>query len=158
MGYAEALLTFYNKRTRYPLRWSMLGLRTLCGPERRDCRRLPTGQGGMRLLADVHIARGIRVSYLIANNVVHAGFPDTHFLLVDDLDFPPERRGAVRQPIALRRVCLQASPERRIVGEHIHDRMPVILPNEAKADWLNPKYAADDLIRHATTEIQFQMA
>ena len=40
----------------------------------------------------------------------------------------------------------------------IHDRMPVILPDEAKADWLNPKYAADDLIRHAATEVQFQMA
>ena len=24
LGYAEALLTFYNKRTRYPLRWSKL--------------------------------------------------------------------------------------------------------------------------------------
>lgn len=40
----------------------------------------------------------------------------------------------------------------------IHDRMPVILPDEAKADWLNPKYAADDLIRHAATKVQFKMA
>ena len=40
----------------------------------------------------------------------------------------------------------------------IHDRMPVILPDEAKADWLNPKYAADDLIRHAATEVQFQIS
>lgn len=39
----------------------------------------------------------------------------------------------------------------------IHDRMPVILPDEAKADWLNLKYAADDLIHHAATEVQFQM-
>lgn len=40
----------------------------------------------------------------------------------------------------------------------IHDRMPVILPNGAKSDWLNPKYAADDLIRHAATEVQFQIS
>ena len=40
----------------------------------------------------------------------------------------------------------------------IHGRMPVILPDEAKADWLNPKYAADDLIRHAAAEVQFRMA
>ena len=40
----------------------------------------------------------------------------------------------------------------------IHDRMPVILPDDVKADWLNPKYAADDLIRHAATEVQFKMA
>ena len=40
----------------------------------------------------------------------------------------------------------------------IHDRMPVILPDDVKADWLNPRYAADDLIRHAATEMHFKMA
>ena len=38
----------------------------------------------------------------------------------------------------------------------IHDRMPVILPDDVKADWLNPKYVAEDLIRHAATDVQFQ--
>ena len=37
----------------------------------------------------------------------------------------------------------------------IHDRMPVILPKEAMYDWLNPRYAADDVIRAAVTDVQF---
>lgn len=37
----------------------------------------------------------------------------------------------------------------------IHDRMPVILPKEAMNDWLNPRYAADDVIRAAVTDVQY---
>lgn len=37
----------------------------------------------------------------------------------------------------------------------IHDRMPVILPKEAMRDWLNPKYAADDVIRASVADVQF---
>jgi len=33
--------------------------------------------------------------------------------------------------------------------------MPVILPKEAMYDWLNPRYAADDVIRAAVTDVQF---
>ena len=77
----------------------MLGLRTLYGPECGDSGRLPTGQGGMRLLADIYIARGIRVGYFVTDDVVHAGLPDTHFILMDDLDFSPERRGTVIQTV-----------------------------------------------------------
>ena len=38
----------------------------------------------------------------------------------------------------------------------IHGRMPVILPDEAKADWLNPKYSAEEVVRTSVVEIQFQ--
>lgn len=38
----------------------------------------------------------------------------------------------------------------------IHDRMPVILPIEAKADWLNPKFMADEIIRAAVMDVHFQ--
>lgn len=40
----------------------------------------------------------------------------------------------------------------------IHDRMPVILPKAALSDWLNPKYAADDVIRAALTDMVFSPA
>ena len=37
----------------------------------------------------------------------------------------------------------------------IHDRMPVILPRELMADWLNPQYKADEVLRSATLDISF---
>ena len=37
----------------------------------------------------------------------------------------------------------------------IHDRMPVILPKEAMNDWLNPKYAAVDVIRSAVLDVDY---
>ena len=39
---------------------------------------------------------------------------------------------------------------------HIHDRMPVILPREALGDWMNPHYAANDVIKVAMVDMQFQ--
>ena len=35
----------------------------------------------------------------------------------------------------------------------IHDRMPVLLPAEARADWLNPRYPADDVLRAAALNV-----
>lgn len=40
----------------------------------------------------------------------------------------------------------------------IHDRMPVIIPREMKNEWLNPHYSADDLLRHAVTDVVFRPA
>ena len=37
----------------------------------------------------------------------------------------------------------------------IHDRMPVILPHEATADWLNPTYAARDVLRSASVNMEY---
>lgn len=37
----------------------------------------------------------------------------------------------------------------------IHDRMPVILPREVHEAWLNPKYAAKEILREAVTRVQF---
>ena len=39
----------------------------------------------------------------------------------------------------------------------IHDRMPVILPKAARRDWLNPKYAADDVIRDAVLDVEYDV-
>ena len=33
----------------------------------------------------------------------------------------------------------------------IHDRMPVILPQEALADWLNPHYSGSEILSAALT-------
>lgn len=38
----------------------------------------------------------------------------------------------------------------------IHDRMPVILPEDAKYDWLNPQYAATDVIRAALDDMEYR--
>ena len=38
----------------------------------------------------------------------------------------------------------------------IHDRMPVILPKEATADWLNPKYAAGDVLKAAAMDMEYR--
>ncbi len=38
----------------------------------------------------------------------------------------------------------------------IHDRMPVILHREAMGDWLNPRYAAADVLRDAVVNVRYQ--
>lgn len=38
----------------------------------------------------------------------------------------------------------------------IHERMPVILPNEATSDWLNPRYHGNDILRVALTEMKYK--
>ena len=38
----------------------------------------------------------------------------------------------------------------------IHERMPVILPNEAASDWLNPKYHGDDILKAAMTQMKYE--
>ena len=35
----------------------------------------------------------------------------------------------------------------------IHDRMPVILPQEVAGDWLNPKYKAEEVLRSAVLDL-----
>lgn len=37
----------------------------------------------------------------------------------------------------------------------IHDRMPVLLPGAAAADWLNPRYDPVDVLRAAMTDVAF---
>lgn len=37
----------------------------------------------------------------------------------------------------------------------IHNRMPVILPNEAMSDWLNPRFNGAEIINHTLCDIQF---
>lgn len=39
----------------------------------------------------------------------------------------------------------------------IHERMPVILPNEAAADWLNPKYHGNDILQAAIIQMKFEI-
>ena len=39
----------------------------------------------------------------------------------------------------------------------IHERMPVILPNEATEDWLNPKYHGSDILKAAMTQMKFKI-
>lgn len=39
----------------------------------------------------------------------------------------------------------------------IHERMPVILRNSAAADWLNPQYHGDDILKAAMTQMQFKI-
>lgn len=38
----------------------------------------------------------------------------------------------------------------------IHERMPVILPNSAVADWLNPKYHGDDILQAALLNMEYE--
>ena len=38
----------------------------------------------------------------------------------------------------------------------IHERMPVILPNSAAADWLNPRYHGNDILKTAVTQMKFK--
>ena len=49
---------------------------------------------------------------------------------------------------------LTRSPAEEIA--FIHDRMPVILPNEVTADWLNPDYRGDEILRAAITDMAYQ--
>ena len=49
---------------------------------------------------------------------------------------------------------LTRSPAEEIA--FIHDRMPVILPNEVTADWLNPDYRSDEILRAAITDMAYQ--
>lgn len=39
----------------------------------------------------------------------------------------------------------------------IHPRMPVILPEAAMKDWLNPKYRGEEIIHAALGEMQYQV-
>ena len=39
----------------------------------------------------------------------------------------------------------------------IHERMPVILPNSAVADWLNPKYHGNDILKTAVIQMKYQI-
>lgn len=39
----------------------------------------------------------------------------------------------------------------------IHDRMPVILPQEYTADWLNPEYNANEIVRAALRDMAYQL-
>ena len=40
----------------------------------------------------------------------------------------------------------------------LHDRMPVILPREMKADWLNPRFDAADVLRGADLNVDYTPA
>lgn len=40
----------------------------------------------------------------------------------------------------------------------IHNRMPVILPDEMKNDWLNPRFAPEEILRCAVKEMAYQQA
>ena len=40
----------------------------------------------------------------------------------------------------------------------IHDRMPVIVPKEKKADWLSQQLTLDELLGDAETDMEFQEA
>ena len=39
----------------------------------------------------------------------------------------------------------------------IHERMPVILPNSAATDWLNPQYHGEDILKAAMTQMKFEI-
>ena len=40
----------------------------------------------------------------------------------------------------------------------IHNRMPVILPPGMATDWTNPRYAAEDMLRHAVVDVAYARA
>lgn len=40
----------------------------------------------------------------------------------------------------------------------IHPRMPVLLPPDATADWLNPGYNAEEVVAAALTEMEYRSA
>lgn len=46
---------------------------------------------------------------------------------------------------------LTREPAESIV--HIHNRMPVILPNDIAKDWLNTKYSATEIMSRAVTDV-----
>ena len=41
---------------------------------------------------------------------------------------------------------------------NLHDRMPVIVPNEKEADWLSQQLTLDELLEDAETDMEFQEA
>lgn len=48
---------------------------------------------------------------------------------------------------------LTRSPSKDIA--FIHDRMPVILPNAAISDWLNPRFNGTEILQYAKTEMNY---
>jgi len=42
--------------------------------------------------------------------------------------------------------------------EFIHNRMPVILPQQILRDWLNIKYKAEDILQYASTNVSYKVA
>lgn len=40
----------------------------------------------------------------------------------------------------------------------IHDRMPVILPPELAADWTDPRYRGEELLRHAVLGVAYEQS
>lgn len=50
-------------------------------------------------------------------------------------------------------IILTRAPAENI--SFIHDRMPVIIPEDMKNAWLDPRNDADDLLRHAVTKVAF---
>ena len=48
---------------------------------------------------------------------------------------------------------LTRSPSEEIA--FIHDRMPVILPNEVINDWLNPRYSGTEILQAAATDMVY---
>lgn len=38
----------------------------------------------------------------------------------------------------------------------IHDRMPVILPQEVMLDWLNPRYHGEEILKAAASDMQYR--
>lgn len=39
----------------------------------------------------------------------------------------------------------------------IHERMPMILPNEVATDWLNPKYHGEDILKAAKLDMKYAL-
>ncbi len=40
----------------------------------------------------------------------------------------------------------------------MHDRMPVILEPDIIADWMNPRYTAEEILKHAVPEVGYWKA
>ncbi len=51
---------------------------------------------------------------------------------------------------------LTRDPAQRIA--FIHDRMPVILPRDLMRDWIDPRFAAGDLLKYAVLDVSFENA
>lgn len=49
---------------------------------------------------------------------------------------------------------LTRSPKEEIA--FIHDRMPVIIPEEVSSDWMNPKYDAEEIIKSLHLPMNFE--
>lgn len=90
--------------------------------------------------------------------------PAAHYYERDDTTqyaiFPQEQKGLLlagiyrfenNKPVFS---VLTRSPAREIAL--VHDRMPVIIPREAAADWLNPRYHGNDLLPAVVPKMQFR--